>query len=154
MNSEQPKYYVAHARGVDFVDLQRKGFLTFHPMMDDYVFLKVSEDNKQWLSKQEELRVKFLRQGREYTTVTEASLEGLYRSTVSKVQEGSEVTVVVGYCEGLSGVVTKREGDQLVCDLVGYRRHFVVDVGLNQVVSKGIEVVSNLDEPVDTDPIS
>lgn len=144
------KYWVGHARGVDFEDLQRKGFLTFQPMMDDYVFLLVNEENKQWLSRQEELRIKFLRQGKDLTTVTESSLAGLFRSTTSKVQEGTEVTVVVGYCEGLSGVVMKRDGDQLVCDLVGYRRHFVVDIGLNQVVFKGQEHVREPDEP---DPV-
>lgn len=130
-------YWVAHSRGADFADLDKKGFLTFYPMMDDYVFLEVGEKNKKWLVKQEELRVRFVKRGKDFAEVSSKSLLGLYSSTTDRVSPGMTVTVVKGYCESLTGIVRGREGDLVKVDLKGYKRVYSVELPLKQVVLSG-----------------
>lgn len=134
-------YWVGQSRGADFKDLKAKGFLVFYPALDDYVFLEDTEENKKLLTKQEELRVKFLRQHNsgKLQKVTEKDLQSMIVTTQDILLEGQDISVVEGYCQGLDGKVVSRDGDNLTCELQGYRRVYTVILTTIQVVKRGQE---------------
>lgn len=131
-------FWVAAARGADFKELKAKGFRVFYPAMDDYAFLEACDENKYLLKKQEELHIKFLRDGsgKGYQLVNKVELDKMQLSTQDNIQEGLEIKVVEGYCVGLEGKVLSREGDVLECELYGYRRVFNVTLTTIQVVKQ------------------
>jgi len=137
----EKRFWTAHVRGADFVRLKKLGFRAFTPMMDDYVFLEVTEKNEQFLRKQDELGLKFLRNGRELRTVSEAELVPLGGSTMDRLVPGAEVLVAVGYCEKLEGKVVERNGDKVKCVLRGFKRTYEVELPVQQVVLKGQQVL-------------
>lgn len=129
------KYWVAAARGCDFGTLKSKGFTVFYPALDDYVFLESSEENKYLLSKQEELRIKFLRlsSGKGYVQVQEKEVQQMLSVTKDTLLPGSRIKVVDGYCSGLEGYIKTRDGEVLVCEVYGYKRVFEVSLPTSQV---------------------
>lgn len=129
-------FWVASARGADFTRLKKLGFLIFYPAMDDYVFLEESDHNKKWLSRQEDLHVRFLRDrhGKSYQTVTEAELGKMGRTVENALVEGAEIEVVDGYCQYLDGVIRERVGQHVKCELRGFKKIFHVDLEVGQVV--------------------
>lgn len=134
-------FWVCHVRGAEFERLKKLGFRCFSPMMDDYVFLEVSKENEQYLNRQEDLGIKFLKAKGKLTLIKEEELRGLQGSTVDRIVVGAEILVTEGYCEKLEGEVIEREGEKVKCKLKGYRRIFEVDLLVGEVVLKGREVL-------------
>lgn len=137
------KYWVAAARGADFKELKARGFRVFYPLLDDYVFLEACDDNKILLKKQEELKIKFLRDhsGKQILQVTNKELDKMQMSTQDKLEPGLLIEVVEGYCQGLKGKILTREGDLLSCEVYGYRRVFEVSLTTLQVSLKEADAV-------------
>lgn len=139
-------YWTAISRGADFKELSAKGFRVFYPVLDDYVFLEVSDKNKVLLTKQDELRVKFLKDSKgKIMLVSEKDLGQMQATTQDPMVEGAEISVVDGYCSGLDGKVISREGSILECEVYGYKRVFSVALPAIQVVLRGIEPTIVLD---------
>lgn len=136
------QYYVGLARGADFKDLKARGFTVFYPVLDDYVFLEVTDENKKLLTKQDELKVKFLRDqnSRTIQQVTEKELSAMVMTTQDILVEGQDISVVEGFGTGLEGKIFSRDGEALTCDLYGYKRVFRVVLTTIQVVKRGVEV--------------
>lgn len=130
------KFFVAHARGCDFERLKRIGFVVFYPVLDDYVFLEDAPSNQKWLTKQAELGVSYLKKGNEYVRVTEEELVPLGLGTTERIKLGSEIRVLVGYCEGMEGMIEGIEGDKLKVRLKGWKRDYVAEVSITEVVLK------------------
>lgn len=137
-------YYVALARGADFRVLKARGFTVFYPLLDDYVFLEVSDDNKKLLNKQEELCVKFLRDksGKGIQTVTGKELNRMTQTTQKSLVPGQDITVVDGSFIGMDGKITSLEGDNITCKVVGYRKTYQVILTAVQIVKRGTELPS------------
>lgn len=100
-------YWVAQARSPDFQDLTDRGFVTFYPMVDDYVFLEAKDENRALTRKETDLNVSFLREEKKLITITEAELEPMRASTRDRIKVGTNILVVRGHCESLDGVVKK-----------------------------------------------
>lgn len=141
------RYWLAHVRGADFAKLKKLGFTTFVPMMDDYVFLEVTEKNEAFLRKQDELGLKFLRTGKALQTVSEKDLAPMNGETTDKLLPGVEVLVAAGYCEKLQGRITARDGDKVKVQLDGFRRKYDVELPVQAVVLKGQQVLSEPSTP-------
>lgn len=124
---EGRRYWIAHVRGPNYEQLRKRGFLVLYPDVDDYVFLEVNPENKGILKKQLELSVSFLKSGSKYHTVSEEEVKRMSVGTSEDaITPGSEVDVINGYCENLSGVVISRNGERLRVELRGYRRAYNV----------------------------
>lgn len=131
------RYFVCHTRGPNFDLLKKRGFITFYPTIDDYVFLPDKPENISLLRKQSELGVMFLRANNEYVSISEEEMNAMLSTTLGKIKEGSEITAIEGIYEGLDGVVSKIEGDLLTCTFKGLRRIFEARVPTTQIVLKG-----------------
>lgn len=131
------KYNVGHARGSDFKQLKSLGFVVFYPMMDDYVFLEVTPENKALVRRQSELGVLFLKERNKFVEVTEDELSVMKMETVGQIKVGVEIRVLGGYCENLEGVVEAMDGDTLQCCLKGFNRVYRVELAVTDVVLKG-----------------
>lgn len=133
-------WWVAVARGADFKDLRAKGFRVFYPVLDDYVFLEECDENKKLLIKQEELKVKFLRDPitRVIQKVTDAELSAMTLSTQDSLVPGQDILVVEGYGSGLEGKILSREGESITCEVYGYKRIFSLELTMIQVVKRGV----------------
>jgi hypothetical protein len=133
------KYWVAHCRGPNFRKLRERGFLTFYPDIDDYVFLRCLPANEKLLRKQTELGVAFLKAREAYTQVTEADiLRMTSRTTTRKVALGAQILVTEGFGSNLEGTVleTDEAGLKVRCDLVGFNRHYDVWLDLQEIVER------------------
>lgn len=132
------KYWVASCRGCDFAQLERAGFRTFYPAIDDYVFLKECPENRHLLQKQDELHIKFLRSKRVFNVVTEEELALMDASSKDDLVAGCKVVVIDGPHSGLEGEILSREGEILHCVVKGWRRSFNVELQASQVSMKEI----------------
>lgn len=140
--SGQSKYWVALARGADFEDLKRRGFRVFYPVLDDYVFLEALDENKTLTSKSESLRVKFLRDGKgKILEVSGAELDRMRGCTEDNLVPGQDISVVEGFCNGLDGKILGRAGDDLKCEVYGFKRVFSQTLSVTQVVRRGQAVL-------------
>lgn len=141
MVGEGKKFWIAHARGPNFPKLREKGFTTFYPTMDDYVFLEVKPENEKFLRKQTELGVAFLKEREQYVTVDNTQMLRMCSATIDQIKEGTEILVVVGYGANLEGRVEEisSDGQSLRCLLQGFSRTY--DVWLDR-----LEVVEKLDD--------
>jgi len=142
-------YWAALARGANFEDLKAKGFQIFYPVMDDYVFLEACDKNKYLLSKQEELRVKFLRDNtrKQLLLITQVEIDRMISVTQDDLVEGQDISVVEGYCAGLDGKIISRSGSTFQCDVFGYRKVFRVQLPINHIVKRDVAV--SVDKPLD-----
>lgn len=143
-------YWVALARGADFERLRKEGFTVFYPMIDDYVFLEACDDNKKLIDRTEELKVKFIKSkgGKSIQTVRESELKGLQGSVEDGLVPGIKVRVVEGYCQNLDGVIINRIGQELECEVSGYKRKFRATLTTMQVVKGGLETILPLTQDV------
>lgn len=134
-------HWVASARGCDFKVLKDLGFTVFYPALDDYAFLEVSDENKYLFKKQEELRIRFLREGsgKGYLQVKDKDLEKMFCVTKDNLLPGSRIIVVEGHCVGLEGSIVSRDGESLDCTVLGYRRVFEVRLNTSQVALLPVE---------------
>ena len=130
------KYYVAQTGAPDFEELTRKGFITFYPTVDDYVFLEVTDKNESLTRQEATFDIEFLRAGDKLVTVTDVELEPMRRSTVDQLMVGTQITVVRGYCEGLDGVVTEIDGQQCKVMLDGLYHEYAVEVAMTDIVKR------------------
>lgn len=132
------RYWVAHVRGANFEKLRERGFLTFYPTLDDYVCLKVSEENRKLLTKQTELGVFFLKQKGEYTTISTSEMLNWFTQTEAKIDVGADILVVAGYGSNLDGKVLEISEDnrRLYVELYGLTRTYPVWVDRLEVVAK------------------
>lgn len=128
------RYYVAHTGAPDFEALTEKGFLTFFPTVDDYVFLEVTPANEPLLKQESRLDITFMKNKDVLVTVSEAELDPMRNATVNQLMVGTQILVVRGYCEGLGGVVTKIDGQ--VCEVVldGLYHEYAVQVAMTDIV--------------------
>lgn len=145
------RYWVAHARGPNFDYLKKIGFVHFYPTMDDYVFLEVTDTNKKYLRKQTELCVSFMKMSDEFVTISEAELREMGHQTTDQIAPGSEIKVLIGYCENLDGVVNAIEGDKLQVTLQGYNRKYEASLNVDQIVLRTPET-ENLRIGEEVDP--
>jgi transcription antitermination factor NusG len=129
-------YYVAQTGAPDFEELTRKGFITFYPTVDDYVFLEVTNRNEPLLRQEVRLDITFLRKDDMLVTVTDDELEPMRRSTVDQIMVGAQILVVRGYCEGLDGVVTEIKGQKCKVMLDGLYHEYAVEVALTDIVKR------------------
>jgi len=147
------RYLIAHVRGADFPILRRHGFITFFPELDDYVFLEDRPENQSLTRKQLELGIHFLTKNGEFLSVNEEELGKMRHSTTDRIDAGSEILVVEGYCAGLEGDVLSRTEEKLHCRLKGYNRTYDVSLDSLEVVLKkdGAKQRTNheADDPVD-----
>lgn len=146
------RFFVAHTRGPNFFLLKKRGFITFYPTVDDYVFLPDTEELKPLLRKQTELCVLFLKAKGAYVTISQAEMDLMIGTTVGKIVEGAEIVAIEGICEGLDGIVLSILGDSISCRFQGYNRIYEQVVSSGEVVLKGEEI--NIERPdVDTESI-
>jgi hypothetical protein len=124
------EYYIAHARGCDFRRLREKGFLTFYPDFDDYVFLEASQKNTKLLRKQTEFGIFFLREKKNgYAKTTESEIKKMTKKAgADALPPATPILVVEGYGANLDGVVLETDvtGRKVRCDLTGFNRHYNV----------------------------
>lgn len=100
------RFWIAHARGPNFSLLRDRGFVTFYPTMDDYVFLEVSEQNEKLLRKQSELCVAFVKDKKgKLQTVSQAELDRMRQKSTAGIEPGSMVLSVDGIASNLEGIV-------------------------------------------------
>lgn len=128
------RYYVCHVRGGDHSRLRLEGFVSFHPMLDDYVFLEKASNSDKLLRRQSDLGIHCLRENGSYVTVSEGELSLMRGETTNLIEEGSEILVVQGYCSNLEGQVLTLEGDQAKCRLRGYNSHYNVTLPVGDLV--------------------
>lgn len=128
-------YWVALARGADFKQLKELGFEVFYPVLDDYVMLEARDDNNKILSRQEELRVRFLKGAgnQKIMTVSEAEYLKLRESTKTGLEIGAQIVVVEGVYASMQGKILGIENDQYVCEVYGYKRVFEVTLTHTQI---------------------
>jgi hypothetical protein len=144
--TQEKRFYVAHARGPDFNQLRKLGFVHFYPILDDYVFLEVCDENKRYLTKQSELGIHFVKDHDDRMTISAAELDEMTRTTRSTIQPDTSVSVIIGYCEGLEGIVKQIEGDQVMCTLQGYNREYHVTLNISDVVVLGTNILPTAPE--------
>lgn len=126
------KWWVAHVRTSDYRQLDRRGFLVLYPDVDDYVFLEAKDENKKLLRKQPELGVMFLKNRSQFATVTEAEVARMIKkATPVALKPGSEIVVISGFAESLTGTVLEEIGVEVRVLLRGYRK--VYDVLVNRL---------------------
>lgn len=130
------RFYVAHARGPDFDYLKRLGFVVMYPIMDDYVFLEDVPKHSKYLTRQNELGVSFLKEGSQLVTVSEEELSQMGAGTVDRIKVGSQIRVLVGYCEGMEGTVDELDGGKVKCTLRGWNKNYNVMLSITEIVEK------------------
>jgi len=135
----EKRFYVAHVRGANFQRLREKGFVTYYPSMDDYVFLEKTPANEKLLRKQLELGVYFLKVKDKLTTINYTEMLRMFATTVAKIKVNAKILVVVGYGSNLEGTVLEVDGQRLRVELFGYRRNFEVWLDQLEVVEKTTE---------------
>lgn len=136
--NEKKRFWIAHARGPNFTKLREKGFTTFYPSMDDYVFLEVKPENEKLLRKQTELGVAFLKEREQYVTIDNSQMLRMFVTTSAKIGKGAEILAVEGSGSNLEGIVLEvsDDGEQLKCSLRGYNRTYEVWLDRLEVVEK------------------
>lgn len=133
------RYYVAHVRGPNYEQLKRKGFTVLYPDVDDYVFLEVTPQNQKLLKKQQELSIFFLKNKREFRTVSEEELSRMKKVTSTDLlMENCGIEVINGYCENLTGTVVEIIGDKIRAKLQGYKRTYDVTIDRLDVIAKPV----------------
>lgn len=134
------RYWVAHARGPNFMRLRERGFLTFFPEMDDYVFLECKPGNEKLLRKQTELCVAFLKARERYITVTGTEIKMMFGQTKAKIEVGANVLVVTGHGSNLEGIVLEvdDEKDLAFCELKGFNRSYRIWVDRMELVESTV----------------
>jgi len=132
------RYWVAHTRGPDFNKLRDRGFITFYPAMDDYVFLEVSEKNERLLRKQTELCVAFLKAKEDYSTVSYRDMMRMFTKTLSPIDKGARILAVVGVASGLDGEVleVRNGGEKFLCAMQGFNRVYERELDRLEIVEK------------------
>lgn len=131
------RYWVGHVRGPDFAALQKKGFVTLFPTMDDYVFLEAVSHNLGLLRNESSLGVKFIRKPKSsaLATVTEEELNTMRKVTRSFLQVGAKVEAVAGAAEGLQGELLELlPEERAMVRFQGLKRVFEVEVALMDLV--------------------
>lgn len=135
--SDEKHYWLAHCRGPNFDQLKRKGFLTFYPTVDDYVFLEVKEENKRLTRQQAELGVLFLRANNALVEVNEDEVLKMSGKTVDQIKLGAEIKVLIGPCENLEGrVVEVNTEGKYICELKGWNRTYLKSLNREEIVLK------------------
>lgn len=119
-------WFVAHARGCDFALLEKRGFTTFYPSLDDYVFLEDTPDNQKMLRKQSELGIKFVSTNRGYTRITEKELNRMSKATVDRIKVSQKVLAVGGIASNLEGTVREVSEEGFLVEFLGLYRTFMV----------------------------
>jgi len=148
MADEAREYWIAHVRGPNYEVLKKKGFLVLYPDVDDYVFLEVKDDNKKYLKKQLELSIAFLKQKSKLVTVKEEEVQRMIDATSrEKIEPGTSISVISGYCENLDGIVTGViDDDQVEATLNGYNRQYDVVVKRLDVVEADAQIAQETTE--------
>jgi len=130
-------YWVAHTRGPNFQLLEKRGFVTFYPEIDDYVFLEATPKNEPLLKRQLELCVHFVKHKNEIVTITDEELNKMRTKSVDQIVKGAEIMALIGVCENLEGEVLERDGDKIFCRFRGFNRFYEREVTVTEVVLKG-----------------
>lgn len=135
---DEKRYWVAHVRGANFERLRAKGFTTYYPSMDDYVFLPATAENQKLLNKQTDLGVAFLKQKDKHVTISQKEMLAMYLQTENLITTNTDVLVVVGYGSNLEGKVLEvsEDGLRLRVLLQGFNRQYDVWVDRLEVVEK------------------
>lgn len=130
------RYWVAHSLGADFSALERVGFTTFYPSVDDYAFLEACPGNRRLLKREERLCIEFLRGARgEFLTVGEDEVEAMAKATVRAIVAGARVRAVRGVAEGLEGEVLEEVSPMAVRVRVeGYSMEFDLVLDRSELV--------------------
>jgi len=142
MQDEEREYWIAHVRGPNYEVLKKKGFLVLYPDVDDYVFLEVNDSNKKYLKKQLELSIAFLKNKSKLVTVKEKEVQRMIDATSrEKIEPGTLISVISGYCENLDGVVTRVvDEDEVEACLNGYNRQYDVVIKRLDVVEADAQI--------------
>jgi len=142
MTDEEREYWIAHVRGPNYEMLKKKGFLVLYPDVDDYVFLEVNDTNKKYLKKQLELSIAFLKNKSRLVTVKEEEVQRMIDATSrEKIEPGTPISVISGYCENLEGIVTGVvDDDSVKACLNGYNRKYDVVVKRLDVVEADAQI--------------
>lgn len=133
-------WWVAHTGPeTDHDQLRHLGFLSFHPMMADYVFLEAVEHNRynKTRAMAPMLDIEFLRggsNGRTYQKVREVELMEMVGATVGQITPGARIEVVDGVGTGLRGVVLEVDGEDLLCQLEGWSTTHRVETKIPWVI--------------------
>lgn len=134
------RYWLAHTRGCNFDFLRKKGFTTFYPTMDDYVFLEVTDKHKPLLKKQTELAVAFVKaRNGEHATISQRELDAMAGETVHQLDTGKRVLIVEGPASNLAGEIISKDGNLLTVRAEGFKRTYDVEVDVQNVVPEPLD---------------
>lgn len=139
------RFWIAHVRGANFKLLREKGFITFYPSLDDYVFLEQSDEHAKFLRKQIELGLAFVRGKEGYSTVSEEDVKRMSGVIEDKIGVGARILVVEGFGTSLEGEVLAvgEDGRSLICELKGWNRNYRVKIDRQDVVENPNEDLTN-----------
>jgi hypothetical protein len=134
----QARYWIAHTRGPDFNKLRDRGFITFFPTMDDYVFLEANEKNEKLLRKQSELCVSFLKAKDDYPTISYIEMMRMFTKTLAPIAPKTKILAVMGVASGLDGEVleVREEGQKFLCKMQGFNRVYELLLDRLEIVEK------------------
>lgn len=129
-------YWVAHVKGAEFGELERLGFLTLYPVVDDYVFLRAIDANAPLVLKEVELGLEFLRQERVLQKVRESEIREMSGPTRGPLQRHDRVHIVRGHCEGMVALVLRVRDDYVDLQVQGFRTTYKMTIPRGDVVSE------------------
>lgn len=153
---ESPKgkrYWSAHARGCNFEQLRKLGFKTFYPLLDDYVFLEVAQQNEKFLRKQTELGISFLKKKGRPVEISQKEMDRMSFGGMVAVKVGDEVMIISGYGSNLEGTVVEEDlqnTNKLKVRCLGYKRVYEVIVDRMDVIPKTFDQKHRIqDSPIE-----